>query len=266
MPALQFYFLGGVGGVLSDLFDSAKDAFQYPQVGAADTEGAEGEVSWHQLAGKRLHRCLAMLKDPWKQFLMAALSVVLEPLRALHSRYMALGCSALQADQPPGLFDELMDERSLTTAALQHYAELLSKAGGRLRLVWGRDGFATATDWRAARPQEAAMVRQLVLAAAAWVEKRHRLPFRRWPFRLLGLGDARRSDRETLAADFMRTPTCVCVSVREGARERDNDRALWSSSRPASLHWCDANFGSVPLLVADAGRAPRSPTFPLRCS
>ena len=260
LPALIFFVASDVGGVLQFAFEQAKSSFKLStgQDETRDVAATVGEeMPWHELAGVRFARGLGFLASATRRFHMAALAIVVEPLRVLHSRYMATSRQR-PATGRPNLLDEVHNSRSLVTAALQYYSTLFSLDCDRARLVWQWSGCLTARQWVRDYPDEARTFRRLILAAAGDLHRRLKKFTRDFPWLLFGLADVRRThdDRQRIVQRFFAQEECclppgVARSFRQSGLTAE---VLTSPNLRAFLHGIAAGFG---LSVAQASAVGR---------
>ncbi len=215
---LDWFLLGNVEGLLLRLLRRGCAKIRIP-TGAVDGEGAAADVpeelAWHEIAGARLLRFTRFLESDARRFHIVLLCVVLEPLRALHSCFMAAGSAPARPTEGPPLLNLIWERRSVVTKAMQWYGTLLSGKCSRLRLLWQtHDGCDSLAAWQRQYPEHARLLYRMVVFAAAWVQRRHGLYVlkqgqRRWPLSLFALGDARRaSEHAVVARDFMQMRPC----------------------------------------------------------
>ena len=184
MPTLIFLLSCDVGALLERALVEASMAFKYPLEVARDDNGAEqAEVSWEKLAGKRLHRAIRFLGCPRQRFQVAALCIVIEPLRIMHSRYMTIANKKSSSNRP-ALLDEVDPSRSMTIKVLQYYSSLLAGQCSTLRLVWGWQQCSDLLAWMRQCPEWARVLRRLILSAACLVLRRFEKCTSKFPWRL----------------------------------------------------------------------------------
>ena len=106
------------------------------------------------------------------------------------------------------MLDAVWAPSSKFVAILQYFSCLLDGSGSRLRLVWQQGGHESFAQWVETSPLEAKMVRNHILLMASNVHRRYLATLDRWPFRLYGLCDARRSDHQQLLTQFFQKKPC----------------------------------------------------------
>ena len=209
-PVLSFFLTADVGGLLRIAFEKSASSYSYPQGGSDASADASGELTWQQIAGVRLSRCVRFLASEQDRFRIVALAVVIEPLRLLHSRFMALAHRCKSSNKLPGIMDEIDCSRSFIVRVQQYLSTLLRCVNGRSRLVWQWSGQDSALLWMLQEPEQARLMHRLTLSAAAWVERRFSIYLTDFPWQLLRVADPRCADgdKESIVEAFFAAGTC----------------------------------------------------------
>ena len=135
--------------------------------------------------------------------------VVIEPLRIMHSRCMAIANKKSSSNRP-ALLDEVDPSRSMTIKVLQYYSSLLAGQCSRLRLVWGWQQCSDLLAWMRQCPEWARELRRLILSAACLVLRRFEKYTSKFPWRLYSLADARLGEgvRSKIIDEFFASAAC----------------------------------------------------------
>ena len=213
LPVLMMIMACSVGGFLEEAFEESRSSFKFPAAPAPDAEDGETvEVDWHKLAGSRYRRCFLMLKNPSQMFLIRTLAIIVEPLRTLHCRFMYMSHQVkTRRSKLPSFLDELDDTRGIVNHVLQYFSSLLALSCGRARLLWQWTDAEGPASWIRDFPDQARVVRRLVLAAIAGVHRRFSKLTSEFPWLLMGLGDLRRRDGRDIAERFINKTKLCCL-------------------------------------------------------
>ena len=114
---------------------------------------------------------MTFIRSSSERFHIACLCITLEPLRALHSRFMHLPNKVRTHNAVPGLLTEVNKETSTVHMALQYYATLLAGRCSRLLLVWRWQGGFSLLEWIRDTPEKALLLRRIALAAMSEVPR-----------------------------------------------------------------------------------------------
>jgi len=212
--SLDFFMVSFVNGVLHHTLSQARRSLDYRVEGGGD---AGAELSWRELAGQRLARTLTLSQDKSQHLIVRLLCIIIEPLRVIHTRFMKLGHAAPNAERLPALFDEIWDSKSISLRVLAYYSSMLTgvvEHCNRLILVLAPEGHANLQPWQVAQPQQALLIRRLILHAASWVDRRLVQPLRdcRNGWSVFAIGDHRREAAHLdIATTFLAQKECCLV-------------------------------------------------------
>ncbi|CAE7263478.1 unnamed protein product [Symbiodinium sp. KB8] len=218
-PCLDAYISMDVHGLLGFLLQQSAWAHKLPQ--RAEDEEADAKVDWRALAGRRFHRFCKVMSSHEERFQRVLLAIAVEPLRHLHSTFLAFAHSAINEEAWPLLLRELWAPSSKYISVMQYYSTLLAGQGSRLCLLAGLSGHDTVESWILACPGEASSARNRLLMIAASLHRRYETTVDRYPWRLYSLADPRCcSDHERICAEFFKKPACchlpgVAREIRE---------------------------------------------------
>ena len=98
-----------------------------------------------------------MLGDRAQVFQVTLMSVVLEPIRILHSFFLQIGHGAIDCTRLPPTFDLIWRKRSIYWQVLQYYSACLQCLAPHLRLLWQAHSCVSAAEWSLQHPEEAAL-------------------------------------------------------------------------------------------------------------
>lgn len=107
LPALLFFMVADMGGLLENAFARAAESFAYPQHEGHPQAEESAEIDWQRLAGGRLRRSRMLIGDSIQRLQIVALSIVMEPLQMLHARsaaYQTFPGHVLEISTPPFRF------------------------------------------------------------------------------------------------------------------------------------------------------------------
>ncbi|CAE7670376.1 unnamed protein product [Symbiodinium sp. CCMP2592] len=267
-PNLDFWMASEFQGVLSALLERAPWATQLPQY-----DGSEDVVfiSWQKLAGSRFHRTKQMLSNHQERFRRTLLTLIVEPLRHLHSTLLKYAHSAPNDEEWPPLLQQIWPACSKFYQVLQYYSVLLEGTGTRLRLLWQLSGCESLQQWMTEHPHEAREVRSQILLAAMNLERRFLATLDKYPFKLFALADPRRTDHDEIVEAFYARPACCWKAGLARELRSSLDKGAFLQGLP-TLRWLFlmAAF-SVKITVAPVERrhathkqyANRGMPFPL---
>jgi len=129
---------------------------------------------------------------------------------------------------------------SPSTRVLQYYSELLTGKSPRLRLLWGRGGYAGFEEWSVNEPEPLFVLRRAVCVASSWVFFRFQQAYMCYPWLLAGLVDPRRSqpDKRLIAEGLMGAPE-ETLDIWFGQIVRERIESIDSLLSPDSM-WVKA--------------------------
>ncbi|CAK9068961.1 unnamed protein product [Durusdinium trenchii] len=208
-PSLDFFLATEHQGILALLLERASWAFKFEHQAPARQDYDE-QIEWHQLAGRRFQRMRKCLACRQERFHRTLLAVVVEPLRHLHSSFLKFAHSAADDRNYPKLLDEVWPAQSMYVAILQYFSTFLANQCSRLRLLFQISGCRSFEEWCAEEPLQVSATRSQLLLVATVLARRYHTTLYRWPWKLFGIADMRRSsfDHKALTEEFWQTPMC----------------------------------------------------------
>ncbi|CAE7188657.1 unnamed protein product [Symbiodinium sp. CCMP2456] len=234
-PCLDAYISMDFHGLLGFLLQQSGWAHKLPQ--RAEDEEADAKVDWRALAGRRFHRFCKVMSSHEERFERVLLAIAVEPLRHLHSTFLAFAHSAINEEAWPLLLRELWAPSSKYISVMQYYSALLAGQGSRLLLLAGLSGHETVESWILACPGEASSARSRLLMIAASLHRRYETTVDRYPWRLYSLADPRCcADHERICAEFFKKPAC-CHSPGVAREIREALTAETFQSDLPSVRW-----------------------------
>ena len=174
-PALDFFMGSEFGGLLVKLLDAARaDNWARPDAEPLDQDAELHEkLDWNRLAGRRLARTRAMLLSKQERFQRVLLSLAIEPLRHLHSRFLKHAHTAPDDTAWPLILNEIWPSSSKFVAAMEHLATLLATQSSRLLLLAQLSEERGIAEWVHQCPDEALQARSRFLMVAASLQRRY---------------------------------------------------------------------------------------------
>ena len=229
--SLQWFWPGfAVHGLLPKCFSMAFDGNADPSGTSAETNIVDdlGEAShvgslddlgsrdaWQKELGKRLGRGMAFVRDPFVPFQLCLLTTMLHPLNFISAWMLRVmserSANPLSWDVPSIIMDLKFPKTSPALLVRQYYSSML-------KCPMSEGPFCVLA--KHARPMSTelcSMIFKLLLVADAGLFIRFTLALEKWPFFLLGLVDARRTDTSVIAEAVVATRRC-CVD--SGATEK----------------------------------------------
>ena len=170
------------------------------------------DATFSAVQGKRYTICAKWLQEASTPPSLTTLCIVLEPLRHLTAWFIRRAREHEDPGRVPPALDLLNHAYSPIVHAEQYLAGLLDGQARRLVLLWRAAGDSSLDQWCQAHPECARALRRAALVAAAGVYRRHVVPLRQYPWRLVRLADDRIPFEERLreAQEFIDTPRC-CI-------------------------------------------------------
>jgi len=225
---------------------------------AAKRSDDSEEMGYQELAGKRLRVGQAFVESPSSPPILVIAGLVSEPLRFLTRWFLSRRSHANRSRprhwQCCPLMDLMNPIVSPVVRVLQHLSCCIRGEAPRLRLLWGRAGFANFQQWaRSPSSQEQlATLRRALTTAIAWTYARFMSAGATWPWLLASLADERISlaERRKLAVEFFQAPAEKLdkfFSLRLRARLRSAEDCFSEEVQDAIKHWA----WSVRCSIAD---------------
>ncbi|CAE7945648.1 unnamed protein product [Symbiodinium necroappetens] len=227
-PAIDWFLSADFAGTLSRLVKDARLLDRAPKPAADAEDELHEKIDWARLAGRRLVRTQKMLESAEERLRRAILAVSIEPLRHVHSTFLKFAHAAADSESWPVLLNEVWTPTSKICSVLQYLSTLLAGQGSRLALVSQESGEISLQGWIRSRPQEAKAARQQFLLVAVGLHRRYEANILRYPFKLFGVADARRTAEHTsLCKDFFKTsPCCLPPGLARELRQQETEKSF----------------------------------------
>ena len=199
------------------------------------------EISWHKIAGSRAKKFGSFVQDGHHKQVVFTLCITLEPIRYMTQWLINASSASVDCNAPPPLLTWVSPTHSPTSVARRHISAMLAGASPRLILVWAPSGSKSLKAWIAAEPEQASLLRRLLILTDAWLYARHTTEARAMPWALACVADDRRAfeDRDATWQKFMHADEC-CIDPHFGRRLR---------KRLVSLGHTDADSQEVRALI-----------------
>ena len=192
----------------------------------AMTEAFELDVSFSKVAGTRKNHSLKNIHDQSFRTDIALIAVATEPLRLLHTLYIATSCDdpTPAGDKWPVLLDLLNPEFSLLHHVLQYLGSLVRypDQSSRLMIIVRMRGCTTYQEWARKWPADVRKLRCGVLGLASAVSRRQYNALRS-NYGLFRIADARMNvqSRESVCrAELAKPRCCIAHGVARGIHDR----------------------------------------------
>ena len=165
-------------------------------------------LSFHAVAGVRMHRLQRFLGADKTNGYVAVFMTILEPGRALTFWFMQAAEGRL-FNNKPFLMHLAVASASPLVASLQYLSGLLSGNPGAARLVWQRRGHASFHQWALALPEEAKIFRRVLLSTCGQLHRRYGL-FSEAPYKLVALENdcCSAPEARAIVEAFEQKPAC----------------------------------------------------------
>ena len=185
--AMRWLVLSQVGSLFGKVFPHAIQgvSFQSREEGVESTvegEAATGiekiliDVSWSAVAGSRASQSKRDVVDPYWTLKAIILSVLLEPVAALHHHFIDVSLADLYASsfRYPPVLDLLDPGKSMVEASLQYWSSIIVDPANidRLSLAITFRRCIGFSEWAAQFPEDLSLLRKGALSLIAAGERR----------------------------------------------------------------------------------------------
>lgn len=144
----------------------------YMKKAASDMRQDPTQMSWHSVAGSRLRRLLAMLRNPAVRRAHKHILVLCAPGRALTLHFMRCA-EGQQRHGRPVLCDFASAATSPIQVLAQFYSSMLQGTPESMRVIWQAGGATSFVAWAIGHPEEVCLTRREIILAAACLRRRH---------------------------------------------------------------------------------------------
>lgn len=195
------------------------------------------DIDYGALQGKRYKIALSFMRDRRSNETLIVLCLALEALRYLSSWLMRRARDAETSDGS-AVLDMWFLEMSPLVFTAQYLATLLAGQNDRLMLLWRFSGASSLSEWFQEAPPCLRQLRRAILVVVCWLYRRFTCVMRRFPWRLLVLGDKRvpMTERHALWATFAQARPC-CLQPGFARRLHEQHRNCSAEEICESERW-----------------------------